>query len=199
MSPAPPDPPLQTMPERISIVGNTGSGKSTLAGQLAAGLGYPHVELDALHWEPGWQSAADDVFRRRVRLATAQECWVVDGNYSRVRDIIYERLQMLVWLDYPLSVNLWRLTRRGLKRVITREDLWESGNRESFRGQFFSRDSLYVWAIKTHQIKRERYLSLMADPDFAHINIVRLRSPAAANRWRRRFLDGTMQVASNMR
>lgn len=168
---------------RISIVGNTGSGKSTLAANLAKRLDCPHVELDALHWEPNWTSAADDVFRARVRQATAGERWVVDGNYTRVRDIVYERLQMLVWLDYPLGVSLRRLTRRGLQRILTREDLWESGNRESFRGQFLSRDSLYVWAIKTHGKKRKRYQAFLADPQYAHITVVRLRSPRATEAW----------------
>jgi adenylate kinase family enzyme len=188
VSPDSPNLSLQSIPERISIVGNTGSGKTTLAGQLADGLGYPHIELDALHWEPGWQPAPDDVFRHRVRMATAQQYWIVDGNYSRVRDIIYERLQMLVWLDYPLPVNLWRLTRRGIQRVVSQEELWGTGNRESFRGQFLSWDSLYVWAVKSHRAKRERYLSFMKDPDFVHIRVVRLRSPSAANRWRLCFL-----------
>ena len=127
-----------TLPDRISIVGNTGSGKSTLAAQLAELLDCPHVELDALHWGPDWTSAPDDLFRARVRQATSGERWVVDGNYKRVRDVFHDRLQMLVWLDYPLVVNLWRLTRRGLKRIFTREELWESGNRETFGGQFLS-------------------------------------------------------------
>ena len=141
------------------------------------------VISETMHWEPNWTSAADDVFRARVRQATAGERWVVDGNYTRVRDIVYERLQMLVWLDYPLGVSLRRLTRRGLQRILTREDLWESGNRESFRGQFLSRDSLYVWAIKTHGKKRKRYQAFLADPQYAHITVVRLRSPRATEAW----------------
>ena len=40
---------------RVSIVGNAGSGKSTLAQALAACLDVPHIELDALFHQPGWQ------------------------------------------------------------------------------------------------------------------------------------------------
>lgn len=183
MSPNSLDEPKLALPDRINVVGNTGSGKSTLAGQLAELLDCSHVELDALHWEPNWTSAPDGIFRARVQEATSGERWVIDGNYTRVRDIYQDRLQMLVWLDYPLAVNLWRLTHRGIRRIVTREDLWESGNRESFRGQFLSRDSLYAWAIKTHRIKKKRYLAFMDDPEVTHISVVRLRSPRATQRW----------------
>jgi len=67
------------------VVGTSGSGKTTFARRLAAGLGIPHVELDALHWEPEWTEATDEVLRARVAEATAQDAWVVDGNCSRVR------------------------------------------------------------------------------------------------------------------
>jgi len=180
---------LSAPPDRINVVGNTGSGKTTLAAELAKILGCPHIEMDALHWGPNWTAPPVDIFRDRVRQAIAGERWVIDGNYSRVRDIINDRLQILVWLDYPLVVNMWRLTRRGLYRTITQEELWESGNRESFRGQFLSRDSLYVWAFKNHHIKRERYQAYMNDPDYAHIQVFRLRSPLATNRWKRQLED----------
>ncbi len=44
---------------RIHVTGNSCSGKSTLAKQLAAALGIPRVELDALNWQHGWVSLAD--------------------------------------------------------------------------------------------------------------------------------------------
>ena len=39
---------------RTSVVGSSGSGKSTVARRLADILGVPYVELDAIHWRPGW-------------------------------------------------------------------------------------------------------------------------------------------------
>ena len=67
--------------ERINIVGIGCAGKTTLARALAARLGVPHVELDALFWGPRWTPVRDEVFRSRVRDALAPDAWVADGGY----------------------------------------------------------------------------------------------------------------------
>jgi len=100
---------------RIVVVGTTGSGKTTLAGELARRLEVPHVELDALHWEPGWTEAPTDLFRERVTHALSGEAWVADGNYSAVRDIVWSRADTIVWLDYSLPTMLYRLARRTFR------------------------------------------------------------------------------------
>jgi adenylate kinase family enzyme len=112
---------------RIVVVGTTGSGKTTLAAAIAARLGIPHIELDALHWEANWTEAPTDVLRDRITRALSGAAWVVDGNYGKVRDLFWSRADTVVWLDYSLPVILWQLAGRTLKRVVTREELW-SGN-----------------------------------------------------------------------
>ncbi len=89
---------------RIVVVGTSGSGKTTMAARLAEGLGLPHVELDAIHWGPGWTPLAVEEFRERTAEALAGEAWSTDGNYSGVRDIVWSRADTLVWLDYALPV-----------------------------------------------------------------------------------------------
>src|SRR5215813_3241988 len=95
--------------QRIMIIGTTGSGKTTLASQLAKRLALSQVELDALYWNPQWTPASPEVFRERVSAALSGERWVVDGNYQLVRDLIWQRADTLIWLDYPLPLALWRL------------------------------------------------------------------------------------------
>lgn len=164
------------------MIGVTGSGKTTLAGILANKLGVAHIELDALHWEQGWNEAPLDVFRARVVRALQATGWVTDGNYSEVRDIIWKQADTVVWLDYPLLTCLWRLTRRGFRRVASRQELW-NGNRESWRGLFFSKDSLVGWLFKTYPRRRREYPRLLGLPENAHLLLIRLRSPHLTADW----------------
>ena len=167
---------------RIVVIGTSGSGKTTTARQLAQRLGRPHVELDALHWEPNWTEAPLDVFRARVIEALKDDAWVVDGNYSKVRDIVWSRADTVVWLDYSLPVILWRLVWRTLRRSLLREELW-SGNRESLRMSLFSRESIVLWALQTYRRRRREYPVLLARPEYAHLTVLHLRSPRAARDW----------------
>ena len=153
----------------------SGSGKTSLAGALACRLGIPHVELDSLFWEPGWREAELRTFRRRVDQATSGPAWVVDGNYQRSRDIVWPRADTFIWLDYPLSLALWRLLMRETRRILTRQVLW-NGNRTPLRDQFGS-NSLYAWAIRKHREHRVTYPEILTRPEYAHLCVLRFRSP----------------------
>ena len=167
---------------RIVVCGTTGSGKSTLAAQLSRRLGIPHVELDALHWGPNWTAGPTEVFRQRAAEATRGDAWVVDGNYSVTRDIVWSKATTVIWLDYSITVIMWRLLRRTLRRGVTQEELW-NGNIESIRENFFSRESLFVYALKSHWRRRRSLPVEFAKPQHAHLKVVHLRSPSATRRW----------------
>jgi adenylate kinase family enzyme len=169
-------------PRRIAVVGTSGSGKTTLAHRLAQQLGIPHVELDALHWDPNWTPAPPDLFRQRAAEALSGQAWTTDGNYSSVRDIVWKRADTVVWLDYSLPVIMGRVTWRTLRRSIRREELWNE-NRERLREALLSRDSIVWWALRTYRRRKREYPDLFGMPEYAHLNVVHLRSPRAAREW----------------
>jgi adenylate kinase family enzyme len=164
------------------VVGTSGSGKTTMAARLAERLGVAHVELDALHWDPNWTGATDEVFCQRVTRALAGERWTTDGNYRVVRDIVWSRADTVVWLDYRLPVIMGRVIRRTLRRSLSGEELW-NGNRERLWDAFFGRDAIVWWPLRTYHRRKREYPILFARPEYAHLKIVHLDSPRAADEW----------------
>ena len=144
---------------RVAVVGTSCSGKTTLARRIARSCNIPHFELDAVNWQPGWTPLPIDEFRAAVGAIVQDEHWVIDGNYSKVRDIIWARATDVVWLDLPFLVVLWRAITRTGKRVITQEELF-AGNRETIRLVLFSRDSILWWVIRTHRRRQRTYQEL---------------------------------------
>lgn len=170
--------------KRVSIVGTSGSGKTTLAKDLASRLGVPHVEIDALYHRPNWTHVDDAELARQVSEAVAADGWVIDGNYSRVRPIVWAAADTIVWLDYPKWLVMTRMVRRTLGRVVSRRELWH-GNRERWRNLIDPKpeDNIILWAWTTHGRYRRRYEEAFAATEWTHKNLVRLRSPAETRRF----------------
>jgi adenylate kinase family enzyme len=144
------------------VIGSTGSGKTTFARALAQKLGVPHVEIDALFWQPGWVMTSAEELRAKVETALGDGGWVVDGNYtSRLGTYVLDQADEVVWLDLPLRTTLWRLLRRTARRLRTREAMWGT-NRETFRNAFLSRNSLLLYAVRTHGTNQQRRAELVS-------------------------------------
>ena len=176
--------PLPSTTRRICVVGTTGCGKSTLADSLARWMNIPHIELDSFYWKPGWIESDRANMRTLVREVTLTDAWIIDGNYGFLRDILWPRAEALVWLDYPLGLILWRLWRRTWKRTLKKELLWGT-NTERFWSQFFKKDSLFLWALKSNGRNKKNYTSLPGLPQYAHLKVYRLKSPYATEKWLR--------------
>lgn len=168
---------------RYVVIGVSGSGKTTLARQIARSLAAPHIELDALFWERNWQAAPGPVFRGRVQAAAAGNAWVVDGNYNKSRDIVWNRAPHLVWLDYSLPLILGRVVWRTLCRLCSQQELW-SGNRQSFLG-LFGRNSIVWYALSSYRRHRRRNLALLRGGDYTHLTVNRFSRPQEASIWLR--------------
>ena len=167
---------------RINVVGTTGSGKTTAAKLLSDKLGLRRIELDALFWKPGWEETPDEEFLPVVEEATRGDRWVLDGNYSRTRSIVWPRADTVVWLDYSFPRVFWQLLRRTIRRSVTHELLW-NGCRERFRTSAFSRDSILLWCLKTYWRRRRNYPNVFKQPEYEHLHILRFRTPRGFRQW----------------
>ena len=164
---------------RLLLYGVTGSGKSTAAARVAERTGLPYTSVDDLTWLPGWVAVEPEEPRRIFTDICAGERWVLDSAYGSWRDVVLDRVDLVVALDYPRWRSLSQLLRRTLRRAATRETAC-GGNTESWR-QMVSRDSILVWHFKSFAPKRDRMRAWAAGDQGPPVLLV--RSPRELDAW----------------
>jgi adenylate kinase family enzyme len=166
---------------RVAIIASaSGNGKTTLGRALAARLGVPFVELDSLVHGPNWTETPDDELRTLVEPVVRSDGWVIDGTYLRkLGRLVLDGADTIVWLDLPMRVWMRRLLRRTFRRVTGREAMWNE-NRETLRGAFGGRDSLFGYGLRMHFERRRRW-----PHELAGYRVVRLRSVRQVDDWLR--------------
>jgi adenylate kinase family enzyme len=156
---------------RIAITGPSGSGKTSLAAGLARTAGLRHVEIDALHHGPNWESCGPEVLCERVLAALDGDDWVTDSTYHTVLGpLVSECADVLVWLDLPIPLVMWRLLRRTYVRNRDNVELWNGNVEPGWR------ESLHylIWpALKRAFANRRDF-----PQRYAHLRVHRLRSDA---------------------
>ena len=162
--------------KHVLVWGPACSGKTTLGQEIARRIGVPHIELDAVFWKPEWVETTLEEFRRDVQAIVRDnpDGWVIDGNYGRIKDLVLPEADTVVWLRLPFRVVFWRALKRAVVRSWTKEPLWGS-NYETFREQFFSRDSLLLYIIRNwRRYTRKGREELAVIPH--HARVIELRS-----------------------
>ena len=99
-------------PARLLVIGSPGSGKSTFARALAAATGLPPIHLDQLYWLPGWVEPDREHWQTSVTALLAAPRWIIDGNYSSSLLPRIAAAEIVVVLDLPTWLCLWRVVRR---------------------------------------------------------------------------------------
>ncbi|MEM8868927.1 MAG: DNA topology modulation protein FlaR [Pseudomonadota bacterium] len=158
--------------ERVMIVGAPGSGKSTLARQMGGRLGLPVVHMDHIHWRAGWVERAQSEKTEMLEAVYSTPQWIVEGGHSRSFAQRVARAQMMVWLDVPVGLRLWRVLRRSWRfRGQVRPDLPEGCPEEiGWRTVEF-----VSFILRTRRQSRARIAAIAAAPP-AHLQVVRLGS-----------------------
>lgn len=165
---------------RVLVGGISGVGKSTFARALASRTGLPYHEMDALFHGPGWEPR--DSFVADVVQIASQDQWVFDSHgYAAVKDLVWDRADTLVWLDYSRLVVMPRVLGRSTARALGRAPIF-NGNVEHFKD----------WADPTHPVqwawtqftpRRSELTARSADDRWSHLRVIRLKTPRAAARW----------------
>lgn len=173
---------LPARPQRVLIFGVTGVGKSTLASKLSREWDLPYTELDSLYHGEHWTERP--TFAEDVLKLAGSDVWITEWQYwaHGQREVLGDRADLAIFLDFPRRISLPRLIRRTVQRRIHREVLW-NGNVEPPLHVFFTKpeDSILRWEQKTRGQWHKRLPKIVGD--FPNLAIVRLKHPREVAYW----------------
>ena len=129
--------------------------------KIGARLGVPVILADEIGWLPGWVQREPEEQHAIVNDLIAGGSWVADSAWSGWTDLVLPRADLIVGLDYPRLLSLWRLVRRTARRVVTGEPVC-NGNRESLWRALGS-ESIIVWHFTSWKNKRRQMRAWAAD------------------------------------
>ncbi|KQC12306.1 MAG: hypothetical protein APR63_02890 [Desulfuromonas sp. SDB] len=162
--------------KRILIVGTSCSGKTKLAEELSSILNIPHIELDHLFWKPNWKMTPREEFYKTVKQKVSASTWIIDGNYSIVSDLTWQRATMIIWLNYCFPRIFLQGFIRTLKRIFFQEKLF-GGNRETFQQSFFSKNSILWWIVYSYSRMKRKYTDTFSSEQRIAQEKIQLNSP----------------------
>jgi adenylate kinase family enzyme len=176
--------------KRVMIMGGPGSGKSTLARWLGDLTALPVCHMDHIHHLPDW---APRPLSEKIEMANAIEAtdaWIFEGGLSSTYDNRAMRADSLVWLDLPIGLRLWRVTKRLVQNYgSTRPDMAE-GCVETFGSHTIE---FYQWIWQTRQAQRAKIVDLTKR--FPHLEVFQLTSRKAVDD----FQSQMRETAENQR
>jgi shikimate kinase len=167
--------------QKVAVFGLPGTGKTTLAAEVASRLGVPHHDLDRVLFGDGAALPLPEFRAQTAALTAGPGGWVVDGNYSKLADVTWHRADVVVWLDYPLPLIVWRVTRRNLRMLTGREGSPDTAF--GWRRAFFGRRSVLGNAVRKYLGNRDRYARQLAATAALGVRVHRFRTPGQAQRW----------------
>ena len=98
---------------KIAIIGNPESGKSLLASKLHKILNIPVYHLDQYFWKAGWHKVDRKLFEKKHHEICNKNEWIIDGIARRVFEYRVQRADIVIFLDIPTRLCLYRVLKRA--------------------------------------------------------------------------------------
>ncbi len=77
-------------------------------------LDLPVVHLDTYYWNADWVPKPNEEWNKIVEQFINEEHWIMDGNYSRTMDIRINKADLIIFLDMPRLLCIYRIIKRRI-------------------------------------------------------------------------------------
>ena len=159
--------------DKVAVFGNAGGGKSILARQLAELTRLPLHPLDMIQYRPGGGKVPHEQYLQAHSDLLRRDAWIIDG--FGCLPSAWERFaaaDTLVYVDLPLAVHHWWVTKRLAKGLFANPEGWPPDS-----PIWASTVSSYKVLWRCHRRLTPRYRALVAEAA-ATKRVHHLRSPA---------------------
>lgn len=111
--------------KKVAVFGNAGGGKSTLSKRLSEITGLPLYVLDKIQFQSGGVEVSDAEYKHSHEQILAADGWIVDG-FGSIETLWprLDRADSLVFVDLPLYVHFWWVTKRMISGIFVPPEGW---------------------------------------------------------------------------
>ena len=107
---------------RVHIIGSPASGKTYIAKILSKKLKIRHYDLDNVTFERKYNIKRPAEERARIlKKICTKERWITEGVYWKWINEALKKSDIIIWLDFPLTLTTLRIIRRHFVRKLTGE------------------------------------------------------------------------------
>lgn len=115
---------------RVVVVGANGAGKTWLATRLADRIEAALIHKDALALTTGWRQRPRAEVQAGIAARIKADDWVLEGGPSILTQAVLDRADLVIWLDIPARLRVWRILRRSLRYAGRVRPELPQGNRD---------------------------------------------------------------------
>jgi adenylate kinase family enzyme len=110
--------------KKVAVFGNAGGGKSTLSKRLSEITGLPLHILDKIQFPEGVEIPQEDYKRAHQKILMSDR-WIIEGfGCMETLWLRLDEADSLVYVDLPLYVHFWWVTKRLMGGYFKPPDGW---------------------------------------------------------------------------
>jgi adenylate kinase family enzyme len=144
---------MENKPSRIMLFGRPGSGKSTFANALHKITGLPLHHLDKYYFVENWVERDRQEFLDIQQSIVDTDSWIIDGNSIKSLEMRYAKADLVLYVNFPRWICLYRILKRILFPNTKINDRAE-GCRDSLSWKLLE----YTWTFDQRVEKSIEYL-----------------------------------------
>ncbi|OKH29285.1 adenylate kinase [Chroogloeocystis siderophila] len=111
--------------KKVAVFGNAGGGKSTLSKRLSQMTGLPLYVLDKIQYPSGNTEVPQEEYQHIHAQILATDRWIIDGfGCTETLWLRLNEADSLVFVDLPLYVHFWWVTKRMLLGYFNPPEGW---------------------------------------------------------------------------